>query len=324
MRNFSGLLIFGLLAFSTSVQASPDVDFPQNGQSYGGKVRSGPGLQYRQVGSLGEGNQILILNGTGVLMDGYEWFQIRYGRGRTGYQWGGIFCSQTEYPGILTTCARGLNNILPPVQQGARQPASGGQNTSVQQVTPAFNGLGNGVNGLTVDQVFHSRGSFSNAGGGQWEELNEQGRVSFRFEERGRSDTAVYLFDASRNVGLQLNLQSRQVLYGQGNDPMQPLYTITNAIADVAAGGSAPVASPAARTVHYTCPEGLPLTVTFSDIGGANEHVTFNMDTFEGNRLARVRSGSGALYTDGVFSIHTKGNEAVFQGPSGSDRCFER
>jgi hypothetical protein len=71
-------------------QSSSDGSFP-TAQSWGGVIRSGPGLDFDRLGSVAEGTPIEILARTGDMMNGYSWFQIRYGNG-VGYQWGGIIC----------------------------------------------------------------------------------------------------------------------------------------------------------------------------------------------------------------------------------------
>lgn len=60
--------------------------------SWGGKVRSGPGMHYRQVGSTFEGQQLTIIRNTQQYMNGYPWFEVRLTNGRLGYQWGGLMC----------------------------------------------------------------------------------------------------------------------------------------------------------------------------------------------------------------------------------------
>ena len=62
--------------------------------SWGGVVRSGPGMSYRRITSLRQNERIKLLENTGVMMNGYPWFRIRYRGRRTGYQWGGIICSR--------------------------------------------------------------------------------------------------------------------------------------------------------------------------------------------------------------------------------------
>jgi len=291
-----------LLALSSSAYASPDVDFPQPGYSYGGKVRSGPGMQYRQIGSLQEGNRINILNGTGVMMNGYEWFEIRYRNGRTGYQWGGIMCSQNHYPTIFRVCdgpklkVQGSPKVQPPVAP-AGQP---------------------GVNGYDAAKVLHPGGSFTAVGGGQWQEADANGRVNFYFQEQSRDEWSVYLFDASRNVSLKLDLHRRQVLYGVGNAAKTVLYPITGSYAQ----GRSTTPPARSNTVHYTCEEGLPLTVTYVESGRA--HVLFTIDGSPEKRLDVAVSGSGSRYTNGRYTLYSKGNTAILENPSGLDKCVAR
>lgn len=64
-------------------------------KSWGGIVRSGPGLEYDKLGSVAERTPIEILARTGDIMNGYPWFQIRFGDG-VGYQWGGIICGVNQ------------------------------------------------------------------------------------------------------------------------------------------------------------------------------------------------------------------------------------
>jgi len=62
--------------------------------SWGGVVRSGPGMKYQRLTSLRENERVKLIENTGVMMNGYPWFRIRYRGKRTGYQWGGIICSR--------------------------------------------------------------------------------------------------------------------------------------------------------------------------------------------------------------------------------------
>ncbi len=309
MQRFAVLLAVAIAFMPGSASlASPDVDFPQNGQSYGGKVRSGPGIQYGQSGSLYQGDAILILSGTGVMMNGYEWFQIRYRNGQTGYHWGGLFCSERPYPGIYQVCAPRPQVNNPPQQPPAQPPATAG------------------VNGRNVGVVRHSGGSFVSVGGGQWQETDVYGTIGFHFQEFGRDEWSVYLHDASRNVTLQLDLHRRMVLYGQGNGPKSDLYRITDAFpargGQPVTGGELPQpAGQNALTVKYTCTEGIPLIVNYVNSG--NGHLTFSMDGAPLHRLEQVVSGSGARYSDGPYTIHSKGQQVYIEAPWGSDTCYE-
>lgn len=81
---------------------SAEGSFPMEGRSFGGIVRKAPSLSAAKIASLGPGDSIMLLRRAGA-MDGYDWFEIRF-RGRTGYQWGGIMCSQNPIRGILQQC----------------------------------------------------------------------------------------------------------------------------------------------------------------------------------------------------------------------------
>lgn len=76
---------------------------PVSGKSYGGVLRSGPSMESRRVTSLAEGLRIMIVRNTGVMMNGYVWFEIRAGATR-GFQWGGILCADAAMPGVLSVC----------------------------------------------------------------------------------------------------------------------------------------------------------------------------------------------------------------------------
>ena len=73
--------------------------------SLGGKVRSGPGIQFQQVDSLGPMSPIYGYERINVLYQGYPWFRIDYQDGQSGYQWGGILCMiENPIRGIYHSC----------------------------------------------------------------------------------------------------------------------------------------------------------------------------------------------------------------------------
>lgn len=76
---------------------------PMYGRSLGGVVRSKPSMGSKKVASLKEGDRIEIVEDSGVTMNGYTWFKIRW-RGKTGYHWGGIFCSDAALGGAFEVC----------------------------------------------------------------------------------------------------------------------------------------------------------------------------------------------------------------------------
>jgi Bacterial SH3 domain len=88
--------------------AAGGVGLPHAATSWGGKVRSGPGTDYKDIGSLSEGERITILEqSTAPNYQDRPWFKIRF-RGRTGFHWGGIICPLGEaIPGTYQVCNAG-------------------------------------------------------------------------------------------------------------------------------------------------------------------------------------------------------------------------
>lgn len=90
----------------TAANVPVDAILDTPGRSLGGKVRSGPGMDFPQVGSLSEGTRVKIHANAGVHFNGYDWFEIVSGDVR-GFQWGGIMCSEGRLvPGIFQQCGQ--------------------------------------------------------------------------------------------------------------------------------------------------------------------------------------------------------------------------
>lgn len=71
------------------------VSFPK-AESWGGVVRARPSTDSKRIGSLQQGTPITIVANSGVEMNGFMWFEIEFGNGKNGYQWGGIICGQEQ------------------------------------------------------------------------------------------------------------------------------------------------------------------------------------------------------------------------------------
>jgi len=88
--------------------------YPREAGSWGGVVRNGPGMNYAQIDGLQNGDPVTLLSNSGVWMNGYPWFEIRFKNGRQGYKWGGILCGYGQaIQGLHQTCERnngGFNN----------------------------------------------------------------------------------------------------------------------------------------------------------------------------------------------------------------------
>jgi membrane-bound inhibitor of C-type lysozyme len=178
------------------------------------------------------------------------------------------------------------------------------------------------VNGWNVVEVRHDRGRFRMNKSGAWVERGNDG-ARFNFRETHRDDWSVYLVDNSRNMRLQIDLHRKMVLFAVGNGPMKPLYLINHAIAGKAGrGGSGGQAGQAAsRTVvRYSCNEGIPLVVRYENIGNTSR-AFFSHDSLPEMRLDQIRSGSGAAYSNGRYTLHTKGRQAVLTWDGITDVC---
>ena len=79
--------------------------FPVQARSWGGNVRVGPGMEYDRIGSFAEGEDLLIVANTGVMMNGFPWFEVRDMSGAGGFHWGGIICwPPVPVDGVFQSC----------------------------------------------------------------------------------------------------------------------------------------------------------------------------------------------------------------------------
>jgi hypothetical protein len=76
------LVLLGNAAYSSELRIG----------SWGGNVRSGPSTDYARVGSLKNGDPVVLLKRERFSGGQFDWFKITYGQGQIGYQWGGILC----------------------------------------------------------------------------------------------------------------------------------------------------------------------------------------------------------------------------------------
>lgn len=88
------------------------------------------------------------------------------------------------------------------------------------------------MNGWLVKNVTYKSGgsqagAFVQKSGKTWQEIRLPSRtVAFTFKEQARDDWSVYLYDASRDVHIQLDLHTRKVMYNLGSEPRTTLYQI--------------------------------------------------------------------------------------------------
>jgi len=91
------------------------------------------------------------------------------------------------------------------------------------------------VNGRNVKVVAFGQqpneilGEFVQRGDRYWVETGTRGEDRFEFKETNRDEWSVYLHDPGRDVRIQLDLNTRKVLYGEGTGNMGVLYNIYGA-----------------------------------------------------------------------------------------------
>jgi len=78
---------------------------PFSVQSASGKIRSGPGTQFSQIGSLTRGGTVRMLAVTDVQWASFLWYRIRHESGLEGYVAGGLLCAREYWiDGIHHNC----------------------------------------------------------------------------------------------------------------------------------------------------------------------------------------------------------------------------
>jgi hypothetical protein len=98
-------------------RAARDVTFdrPVAAGSWGGIVRSGPGMEHSRIATLREGEAVTLLANTHVDRDGYPWFLIRFRDNQLGFQWGGILCrAAVAVEGLYESCPGGRHAPVRP------------------------------------------------------------------------------------------------------------------------------------------------------------------------------------------------------------------
>ncbi|WDA42837.1 MAC/perforin domain-containing protein [Erythrobacter sp. BLCC-B19] len=87
-----------------------------------------------------------------------------------------------------------------------------------------------GVNGTNVARVEFNQGRvIQKAAAKVWVEYDPAGNAAFRFEERGRDEWSVYLYDPSRNMRLAVDLHTRTLSIDLASGERQVIGTITGA-----------------------------------------------------------------------------------------------
>ena len=99
---------------AANVTPSASKALPHAAQSWGGKLRAGPGQNYEAISTLSEGDRITVLERADApLFQNRPWFKIP-ARGPPGYHWGGIICPlDVAIPGTYKVCHAGAAKTRP-------------------------------------------------------------------------------------------------------------------------------------------------------------------------------------------------------------------
>ncbi|WP_420548776.1 lysozyme inhibitor LprI family protein [Curvivirga sp.] len=79
---------------STQVGLGSDTGYAQ-AYSWGGKLRAAPSMDSAQVGSIFGKQNIVIIEKTNNMMNGYPWFLIEVSN-QQAFQWGGLLCDPNQ------------------------------------------------------------------------------------------------------------------------------------------------------------------------------------------------------------------------------------
>lgn len=85
-----------------------------------------------------------------------------------------------------------------------------------------------GVNGWNVIRANYDGGLFQLMGNDEWVEVTDDGEA-YRFRETQRDEWSVYMFDASRNIRLQIDIHRQMTTVAGGGESLHDLYPITSA-----------------------------------------------------------------------------------------------
>lgn len=174
-----------------------------------------------------------------------------------------------------------------------------------------------------VTAIIYPRGEFRKVGPKRWLERGKSSKFQFQFREVGDDGRMITLFDRSRNIFVYLNLKREKILWAPDGEEPRDLYPIIGVIKEAPKEDDFDDEQDAPKMARYTCEEGVPMDVRFEN-RGERSLAFVSIDGAPEMRLKQVPAASGAKYSDGEYTVWTKGRNAVLEINGDSDICVGR
>lgn len=175
-----------------------------------------------------------------------------------------------------------------------------------------------------VTAVKYPGGQFRKVGPRKWVEGRRNS--GFQFREIGDDGRTITLLDRSRGVYIYLNLRRDMIMYAEDGDEPRELYPITGVIKAIPEPDveEMPENIPEIpKMARYSCEEGVPMVVRFES-RGERSLAFVSIDGSPERRLRQIPSASGAKYSDGEYTVWTKGRNATLDINGDIDICIGR
>ncbi|WP_373235694.1 VHL beta domain-containing protein [Cohaesibacter celericrescens] len=157
------------------------------------------------------------------------------------------------------------------------------------------------VNGHNVNTVSYPGGIFAQRSRRNWTETNGDG--TFHFKETGRDDWSVYLYDASRNTEIQLDLHRKQILFSARGKRKKPLYRISSSTAK-ATSRPRPVRNNSCQTLGNQISRNSNRPVTVKFVNRSGEFRSVMWIDFKGQPTHYADLNPGQSFTINTFVTH--------------------
>lgn len=171
-----------------------------------------------------------------------------------------------------------------------------------------------------VTAIVYPKGEFRKVGPRKWVEIGK--RAQFQFREVGDDGRMITLFDRSRNIFVYFNLRREKILWAPDGEEPRDLYPIIGVIKDAPREADDFEQEPdVPQLARFTCEEGIPMVVRIEN-RGERSRAFVSIDGGPDMRLNQVPTGSGAKYSDGLYTVLIKGRNAVLEYDNNTDVCI--